>query len=43
LDDSGRHRGVLQATGLRPGFVDTLADRGVVLPAGVFQTGVAAR
>jgi pilus assembly protein CpaF len=43
LDDSGRHRGELRTTGLRPSFVDTLADRGVPLPADIFQTGAAAR
>ncbi len=32
LDASGRHRGVLKATGLRPQFAQTLLDRGIQLP-----------
>ncbi len=36
LDSLGRHRGTLRSTGLRPRFLDVLADRGVPLPAGVF-------
>ncbi|HXP20682.1 MAG TPA: CpaF family protein, partial [Streptosporangiaceae bacterium] len=35
VDDEGRYRGTLRATGLRPRFIDTLADRGVTLPAGI--------
>jgi pilus assembly protein CpaF len=38
LDEHGRHRGVLRSTGLRPRFVDTLADRGVALPAEIFAS-----
>ena len=36
VDEHGRYRGVLRTTGLRPRFVDTLADRGVHVPPGVF-------
>ena len=40
LDAHGRHRGRLQCTGLRPMFLDRLADRGVQVPAGIFTPGV---
>jgi len=40
LDAHGRHRGRLQGTGLRPMFLDRLADRGVQVPAGIFTPGV---
>ncbi|MGO9079964.1 MAG: CpaF family protein [Streptosporangiaceae bacterium] len=36
VDEHGRYRGVLRGTGLRPRFLDTLADRGIRVPAGVF-------
>ena len=36
VDDHGRYRGTLCSTGLRPGFVDTLSDRGVHVPPGIF-------
>ncbi len=36
VDQSGRHRGALRATGRRPHFVDVLADRGISLPPGIF-------
>jgi pilus assembly protein CpaF len=36
VDERGRHKGVLRSTGLRPRFVDVLADRGVSLPPGIF-------
>jgi pilus assembly protein CpaF len=36
VDSLGRHRGTLRSTGLRPRFLDVLADRGIPLPAGVF-------
>jgi pilus assembly protein CpaF len=36
VDETGRHRGTLRSTGLRPRFIDTLADRGVSLPQGLF-------
>jgi pilus assembly protein CpaF len=36
VDEHGRYLGTLRATGLRPRFVDRLADRGVHLPPGAF-------
>jgi pilus assembly protein CpaF len=36
VDEQGRHRGVLRSTGLRPRFIDVLADRGVSVPHGTF-------
>ncbi|HEY2641485.1 MAG TPA: ATPase, T2SS/T4P/T4SS family, partial [Streptosporangiaceae bacterium] len=36
VDEVGRHRGVLRSTGLRPRFLDVLADRGEVVPPGIF-------
>jgi pilus assembly protein CpaF len=36
LDDAGQHQGVLRSTGLRPRFLDTLADRGEAVPAAAF-------
>jgi pilus assembly protein CpaF len=36
VDRSGRHRGALRPTGLRPRFADVLADRGVRLPPEVW-------
>jgi len=36
VDEHGRHQGALRTTGLRPRFIDTLADRGIPLPAGLF-------
>ena len=36
VDEQSRHRGTLRTTGLRPRFIDTLADRGISLPAGLF-------
>jgi pilus assembly protein CpaF len=36
VDERGRYRGELHSTGLRPRFLDTLADRGIFLPASVF-------
>ncbi len=38
LDASGRHRGVLRATGLRPQFAQTLLDRGIQLPIPIVAT-----
>ncbi len=35
-DEHGRFRGQLVSTGLRPGFVDRLADHGVTVPSSVF-------
>jgi len=39
IDDEGRFRGELKATGIRPRFVDRLAERGVRIPAEVFAPG----
>jgi pilus assembly protein CpaF len=36
VDEEGRFRGGLKASGLRPRFMDRLADRGIGLPAEVF-------
>jgi pilus assembly protein CpaF len=36
VDGHGRYRGALRSTGLRPRFMDTLADRGIHLPPGIF-------
>ncbi len=38
VDETGQHRGVLRSTGLRPRFLDTLADRGEVVPAAAFAS-----
>jgi pilus assembly protein CpaF len=37
IDEAGRYRGVLRSTGLRPRFLETLADQGITLPAGLFS------
>jgi pilus assembly protein CpaF len=37
MDEEGKFRGDLQATGLRPKFTEYLADRGITLPAEVFS------
>jgi pilus assembly protein CpaF len=39
IDDEGKFRGELKATGIRPRFVDRLAERGVRIPAEVFSPG----
>ena len=36
VDESGRHRGVLRSSGLRPRFIDVLAERGISLPSDIF-------
>ena len=36
VDECGRFRGTLRPTGLRPGFLDRLADRGIYLPPQMF-------
>jgi pilus assembly protein CpaF len=36
VDEQGRHRGTLRTTGLRPRFIDTLADRGISVAPGLF-------
>jgi pilus assembly protein CpaF len=38
VDADGRHRGTLRPTGLRPRFIDTLADRGILLPPSVWTS-----
>jgi pilus assembly protein CpaF len=35
-DQFGRHQGTLRSTGLRPHFLDQLADQGIVVPPGIF-------
>ncbi len=42
-DEHGRHRGRLQSTGLRPMFLNRLADRGVQVPQGIFTAGAPLR
>src|SRR3954447_25176857 len=37
VDDDGRFRGHLKATGLRPQFADRLADLGIALDRGMFE------
>jgi pilus assembly protein CpaF len=37
LDESGRQRGCLKSTGIRPNFVQRLMDVGIQLPAEIFQ------
>ena len=37
FDDNGRHQGTLRWTGLRPHLLDTLANAGVGVPAGLFE------
>jgi len=39
LDETGRFLGQLKPTGLRPQFLDRLADHGVVVPAALFIPG----
>ena len=36
IDEHGRFKGTLRSTGLRPRFLDKLADQGIVLPPEVF-------
>jgi pilus assembly protein CpaF len=36
IDEDGKFRGKLQATGLRPKFVERLAEQGISVPAEVF-------
>jgi pilus assembly protein CpaF len=43
VDAQGKHLGKLKATGLRPAFMDRLEDRGITLPASVFDTEDAAK
>jgi pilus assembly protein CpaF len=37
IDEDGRFRGGLKATGLRPRFVERLAELGITIPAEVFS------
>jgi pilus assembly protein CpaF len=39
VDQDGRYLGTLRSTGLRPHFLDRLADRGIVIPPEVFRLG----
>ena len=39
IDDEGKFRGELKATGIRPRFVDRLAERGVRIPPEIFAPG----
>ncbi|HEX6685090.1 MAG TPA: CpaF family protein [Candidatus Limnocylindrales bacterium] len=39
-DQYGRHQGGLRSTGLRPRFVDTLADHGITVPPEIFARTV---
>jgi len=43
VDEHGRFRGTLRSTGLRPGFLDRLADRGIYLPPLMFGLEEVAR
>jgi pilus assembly protein CpaF len=43
VDQDGKYRGTLRSTGLRPHFLDRLADRGIVIPPDVFRLGEQAR
>ncbi|WP_350276407.1 CpaF family protein [Kribbella sp. HUAS MG21] len=43
VDERGWFRGTLRSTGLRPGFLDRLADRGVQVPPRLFGLEEAAR
>jgi pilus assembly protein CpaF len=36
IDEDGKFRGGLQATGLRPKFVERLAEQGISIPTAVF-------
>ena len=36
IDEDGKFRGQLKATGLRPRFVERLAEQGISIPAEVF-------
>jgi pilus assembly protein CpaF len=43
VDERGRFRGTLRTTGLRPSFLDRLADRGIYLPPRMFGLEEVAR
>jgi len=38
FDENGRHQGTIRWTGLRPRFLDTLANAGIPVPAGLFES-----
>jgi pilus assembly protein CpaF len=38
IDEEGKFRGQLQATGLRPRFVERMAEQGISIPVEVFAT-----
>jgi pilus assembly protein CpaF len=40
VDQYGRFRGALRPTGVRPQFVNKLADQGIMLPPGLFAEPV---
>ena len=42
-DDDGKHQGALVPTGLRPTFMEKLADRGLEVPASIFVTEMGRR
>jgi pilus assembly protein CpaF len=37
VDDQGKYRGTLNATGLRPQFVQRLSDQGIALPPSIYN------
>jgi pilus assembly protein CpaF len=37
MDEHGRYRGTLRSTGLRPGFLERLSDRGIAVPPALFS------
>jgi pilus assembly protein CpaF len=37
LDDNGRHQGVLEPTGVRPGFAEKLEDAGIPMGGDIFE------
>jgi pilus assembly protein CpaF len=39
VDQDGKYRGTLRSTGLRPHFLDRLADRGIMIPPEIFRLG----
>jgi pilus assembly protein CpaF len=39
IDENGKFLGSLKSTGLRPRFIDKLAERGVAVPREIFATG----
>ena len=37
VDEFGRYRGALRSTGIRPTFLERLADQGISVPPGLFD------